>query len=134
MIGLDTNVLVRYLAQDEPAQSAAANQLIDGFTAEAPGFISTVTLVETAWVLARAYRTPRADIAAVIEGLLRSQDLLVEQSETHYLALGTYQASPADYADAVIAQAGKRAGCDETVTFDRRAANGAKMRLLEPVG
>ena len=134
MIGLDTNVLVRYLAQDEPAQSAAATQLIEGFTAEAPGFISTVTLVETAWVLARAYRTTRPDIAAVIEGLLRAQDLVVEQSETHYLALGTYQTTTADYADAVIAQTGKRAGCDETVTFDRRAANGAKMRLLEPIG
>ncbi len=134
MIGLDTNVLVRYLAQDEPAQSAAATQLIEGFTAEAPGFISTVTLVETAWVLARAYRTPRPDIAAVIEGLLRAQDLVVEQSETHYLALGTYQATTADYADAVIAQTGKRAGCDETVTFDRHAANGVKMRLLELIG
>jgi predicted nucleic-acid-binding protein len=134
VIGLDTNVLVRYLAQDEPAQSAAATQLLEGFTPEAPGFISTVTLVETAWVLARAYRTPRPDIAAVIEGLLRAQELVVEQSETHYLALGTYQATTADYADAVISQTGKRAGCDETVTFDRRAASGAKMRLLEPIG
>lgn len=133
MIGLDTNVLVRYLAQDEPAQSAAATQLIEGFTAEAPGFISTVALVETAWVLARAYRTPRPDIAAIIEGLLRAQELVVEQSETHYLALGTYQATAADYADAVIAQAGKRVGCDETMTFDRRAAQGAQMRLLEPI-
>lgn len=134
MIGLDTNVLVRYLAQDEPAQSAAATQLLESFTAEAPGFISTVTLVETAWVLARAYRTPQPDIAAIIEGLLRAQELVVEQSETHYRALGTYQTTTADYADAVIAQTGRRAGCDETVTFDRRAAKGAKMRLLKPVG
>ncbi len=133
MIGLDTNVLVRYLAQDDPAQSAAASRLLEGFTAEAPGFISTVTLVETAWVLARAYKTPRQDISAVIEKLLRARELVVEQSETHYLALGTYQATPTDYADAVIAQAGKRAGCDDTVTFDRRAAKGAKMRLLEPI-
>ena len=106
--------------------------MIEGFTAEAPGFISTVTLVETAWVLARAYRTARPDIAAVIEGLLRAQDLVVEQSETHYLALGTYLSTTADYADAVICHSGKRAGCDETVTFDR-PANGAKMRLLETI-
>jgi predicted nucleic-acid-binding protein len=133
VIGLDTNVLIRYLAQDEPAQSAAATQLLEGFTAEAPGFISTVTLVETARVLARAYGTPQPDIAAIIERLLRTQELVVEQSETHYLALGTYQSTTADYADAVIAQTGKRAGCDETVTFDHRAAKGAKMRLLEPI-
>jgi len=133
VIGLDTNVLVRYLAQDEPSQSAAATQLLEGFTAEAPGFISTVTLVETAWVLARAYGTPQPDIAAIIERLLRTQELVVEQSETHYLALGTFRSTTADYSDAVIAQTGKRAGCHETVTFDRRAAKGAKMRLLEPI-
>jgi predicted nucleic-acid-binding protein len=134
VIGIDTNVLVRYLAQDEPNQSAAASQLIDGFTAETRGFISSVTLVETVWVLARAYKTSRPKIATVIEGLLRAQELVVEQSETHYLALGIFQAGTADYADVVIAQAGKRAGCDETVTFDRRASSGAKMRLLKPIG
>lgn len=134
MIGLDTNVLVRFLAQDEPTQSAAASRLIDGFTADTPGFISSVTLVETVWVLARAYKTPRPNIAIVIEGLLRAQELVIEQSETHYLALGTFKTSTVDYADVVIAQAGKRAGCDETVTFDRRAARGAKMRLLQSIG
>ena len=134
MIGVDTNVLVRYLAQDEPGQSAAAAALIDGFTADSPGFISTVTLVETVWVLARAYRTPRATIASVIEGLLRAQELIVEQSEAHYLALGLFQSSNADFADAVIALSGRRAGCVETVTFDRNAADGARMRLLATTG
>jgi predicted nucleic-acid-binding protein len=67
VIGLDTNVLVRYLAQDEPAQSAAATQLLEGFMSHAPGFISTVTLVETVSVLARAYGTPRPDIATIMK-------------------------------------------------------------------
>jgi predicted nucleic-acid-binding protein len=131
VIGLDTNVLVRYIAQDDPGQAAVATRLIEGFTAEAPGFVSTVTLVETVWVLARAYRAPKAAIAAVIEGLLRARELAVENAEAHYRALAAFQASPADYADALIAEAGNRAGCNETVTFDRRAANGL-MRLLEP--
>jgi predicted nucleic-acid-binding protein len=134
VIGLDTNVLVRYIAQDEPRQSAAAARLIESFSAEAPGFVSTVALVETVWVLARAYKTQRAAVADVIEGLLRARELVVEDAETHYLALGAFRASSADYADAVIAQAGRRAGCEETVTFDRRAAEGATMRLLEPAG
>lgn len=130
MIGLDTNVLVRYLAQDDKDQAALATQLIDGFTPDNPGFVATVGLVETVWVLTRAYGMSRTDIAAVVEGLLRARDLVIEDAEIHYLALGAFQAQPIDYADAVIAQTGRRAGCLETVTFDRRAAASNQMRLL----
>lgn len=133
MIGLDTNVLVRYLAQDEPLQGAAATQLVESFTEDAPGFLSTVTVVETVWVLERAYKTPRHEVAAILEGLLRAKELVVEQAEIHYIALGVYRARGADFADAVIAQLGKRSGCVETVTFDRRAAAAVNMRLL-PTG
>ena len=132
MIGLDTNVLVRYVAQDEPKQAALAGQLIESFTAEAPGFVSTVTLVETVWVLARAYKTSKAAILQVVEGLLRARELVVEDAETHYLALNLFEATTIDYADAVIAQSGRGAGCEYTATFDRRAATGSAMRLLEP--
>ena len=130
MIGLDTNVLVRYIAQDEPSQAALATKLLESFSAEAPGFVSTVTLVETVWVLARAYKTEKAEILRIVEGLLRARELLVEDAETHYLALNQFEATTVDYADAVIAQAGRRAGCEFTATFDQRTANGG-MRLLE---
>ena len=130
MIGLDTNVLVRYIAQDEPSQSAQATKLIEGFTAEAPGFVSTVTLVETVWVLARAYKTAKAEILQIVEGLLRARELIIEDVETHYLALNQFEATTGDYADAVIVQAGRRAGCEFTATFDRRAASDG-MQLLE---
>lgn len=130
MIGLDTNVLVRYLAQDDEDQAAIATQLIDGFTPDSPGFVATVALVETVWVLAKAYGMSRMDIAAVVEGLLRARDLVVEDAEMHYLALGAFQAQPIDYADAVIAQAGRRAGCLQTVTFDQRAAASGQMKRL----
>ncbi len=88
MIGLDTNVLVRYLAQDDPGQASAATRLIERFTDDAPGFISTVALVETVWVLSHAYRTPRTEIVPIIEGLLRSKEIVVEQAEIHYAAFG----------------------------------------------
>jgi predicted nucleic-acid-binding protein len=130
VIGLDTNVLVRYIAQDEPSQAALATKLVESFTAEAPGFVSTVTLVETVWVLARAYKTAKVEILQVVEGLLRARELVIEDPETHYLALNQFEATTVDYADAVIAQAGRRAGCEFTATFDRRAASGG-MRLLE---
>jgi predicted nucleic-acid-binding protein len=130
VIGLDTNVLVRYLAQDDKEQAAIATKLIDGLTPETPGFVTTVALVETVWVMAKAYGTSRTGIAAVVEGLLRSRELLVEDAEAHYLALGAFQGGSMDYADAVIVEAGRRAGCVETVTFDRAAAAGGRMRLL----
>jgi predicted nucleic-acid-binding protein len=130
VIGLDTNVLVRYLAQDDPAQSTAAARLMESFTSEAPGFLSTVALAETVWVLQRAYGVAKPAMLGVLEGLLRAREILVEDAETHYLALAVSEATSVDYADAVIGQAGKRAGCETTVTFDRRAAT-AGMRLLE---
>lgn len=130
MIGLDTNVLVRYLAQDDAGQASLATKLIESFTTDAPGFISTVTLVETVWVLARAYGAARADIGGIVEGLLRSRELTVQDAEVHYLALRAFQTGTVDYADAVIGESGKRAGCVETVTFDRRASAGGQMRLL----
>jgi predicted nucleic-acid-binding protein len=111
-------------------QSVLATQLIDGFTPDRPGFVATVALVETVWVLAKAYGMSRMSIAAIVEGLLRARDLLIEDAEVHYLALGAFQTQPIDYADAVIAQAGRRASCLETVTFDRRAAGSGQMRLL----
>jgi predicted nucleic-acid-binding protein len=87
-------------------------------------------LVETVWVLSRAYKTPKAELLRIVEGLLRARELVVENAETHYLALNAFAASAVDYADALIAEASRRAGCEVTVTFDRRAA-GSVMRLAE---
>ena len=78
MIGLDTNVLVRYLTQDDPSQARLATELIERRLSEQdPGFISVVAMVETAWVLERAYGLGAADIAAVIERLLQAAELVV---------------------------------------------------------
>jgi predicted nucleic-acid-binding protein len=71
MIGLDTNVLVRYFAQDDPVQSRKASALIESLTAERPGYVTQVALVEVAWVLGRAYDAGREEIAQVIDTLLK---------------------------------------------------------------
>lgn len=131
MIGIDTNVLVRYLAQDDETQSPAASRIVDGFTPEAPGFISQVALVETVWVLARSYKMGREAVADTIEALLRARELVVEGAEAGYLALATYRATTADFSDALIAHGGRLAGCRETLTFDKGAASAAGMRLIE---
>lgn len=131
MIGLDTNVIVRFLTQDDEAQSALATRFISRLTRERPGFISAVVLAEISWVLARAYKASRDEIAAAVEGLLRSAELVVENAPAAYRALALYRASAAaEYADALIAETAALAGASETITFDQNAAAALGMRLL----
>lgn len=131
MTGVDTNVIVRFLVQDDKVQSAAATRFMAQLSSERPGFVSAVVLAEVSWVLARAYKASREDIAKVVEGLLRSAELVVENADAAYRALGAYQASKAaEFADALIFETAALAGASETVTFDRNAAAETGMRLL----
>ncbi len=129
MIGLDTNVVVRYLVQDEPDQSATASTVIDALTEKGPGFLSLVTVVELHWVLRRAYKISTARCAELVEGLLDARELRVDQDSIVRAAL-TASSGGLDFADAVIAELGRVAGCEHTVTFDQRAAQLDEMRLL----
>lgn len=129
MIGLDTNVVVRYLVQDDPQQSAAASALIDGLTETDPGYLSLVTVVELYWVLRRAYGVSADRCSELLEGLLDSRELRVDQDAIVRAAV-TASHGGADFADAVIAELGTAAGCDHTVTFDQRAARVGAMQLL----
>jgi len=129
VIGLDTDIIVRYLVQDEPDQSSTASAVIDALTAEDPGFLSLVTLVELYWVLRRAYRISTARCAELIEGLLNARELRIDQESVVRASLAA-RLGGVDFADAVIAELGRVAGCDHTVTFDRRAAQSNQMRLL----
>jgi len=130
MIGLDTNVVIRYIVQDDAGQAGAATALIESLTPETPGFISIVTLIEIAWVLQRSYRLTREDIAEVIDGLLSSRQLVAERRAEAYHALATYKTSKADFADCVIERLGISAGCFITYTFDQTASQHAGMSLL----
>lgn len=105
--------------------------MISRLSREQPGFISSVVLAEITWVLSRAYKSSREDIAHAVEGLLRSADLVLENADAAYRALGIFQASnSADFADALIAETASLAGAAETVTFDKNAASSLGMRLL----
>lgn len=132
MIGLDSNILIRYLVQDDPAQSRAATRHIeDNLTPERPGFISSITLAEVSWVLREAYGYDRAVIAHVAERLLATRQLVVEHSAAVQSALTDYREGSLDLADALIGHIGQQAGCEATMTFDRKAAKSAAFRLLE---
>lgn len=123
MIGLDTNVIVRYLAQDDVHQAAVATRFIEGsLSAEARGFISLVTLAELVWVMASNYRATRVAVADIVEGLLTAPQLMLEKTDVIWRALRTYRDSKADFSDALISEIGQDAGCSKTVTFDRNAA------------
>jgi predicted nucleic-acid-binding protein len=131
LIGLDTNVLVRYLAQDEPRQSATATRFIEGtLSAGNPGFVSTVTLCEIAWVLAESYDADRKRIRGVIENLLSTKQLVIEQAEVVWKALRAWEGAAADFSDALIGQLTMAHGGEKTLTFDRAAAKLPGFALL----
>jgi predicted nucleic-acid-binding protein len=122
MIGLDTNVLVRYLAQDDPVQSAKATALIERrLTEQDPGFISVVAMAETVWVLERAYGLADADIAAAIERTLQVDALVVESEQEVFTAMVALKEGRGSFADALIGALGASAGCSHSLTLDRKA-------------
>jgi predicted nucleic-acid-binding protein len=131
VIGLDTNVVIRYLTQDDAKQAALASRLFEHtLSVERPGFISLITLCEIAWVLAECYEADKARIRGVIEGLLGSKQIIVEDAELVWKALRSWEKSPADFSDALMGQALAARGCDKIVTFDKSAAKLPGFELL----
>ncbi|EKY4114490.1 type II toxin-antitoxin system VapC family toxin [Pseudomonas aeruginosa] len=130
MIGLDTNVLVRYVSQDDPVQSPKATDLIESLTAEEPGFVAMVSVVELVWVLQSCYQVTKSEIVGVLETLLRTKELVVERAEVVWQALRRFSDSKADFADCLIERCAHAAECEYTVTFDSKAAKTAGMRHI----
>lgn len=130
MTGLDTNVLVRYVMQDDARQSARATRLIESLTGEEPGFVPVVAVLELAWVLSGSYGLDRAQVAAALDSLLRSKELLVDRADLVAQALSGFRDAGADFADALIERIAAAAGCPVTMTFDVGAAKAAGMTLV----
>jgi predicted nucleic-acid-binding protein len=122
MIGLDTNILIRYLTQDDRAQSAKATEILEHrLTRNNPGFVSVVVMVETAWVLDRAYGLTAQEVATAIERLLQVEVLAIENEQEVFTAMVALKQGRGSFADALIAGLGARAGCTRTLTFDQKA-------------
>jgi predicted nucleic-acid-binding protein len=130
MIGLDTNVLVRYIMQDDIKQSPLATRLIESLSAEAPGFVPLVSVVELGWVLSSAYELNRDQLVEAFAGLLRTKELVVERAEIVWKALRVLQSANADFADCLIACSAAAAGCAKIMTFDRGAVKNGSMTLI----
>jgi predicted nucleic-acid-binding protein len=130
MIGLDTNVLVRYIMQDDLKQSPLATRLIESRSVESRGFVPLVSVVELFWVMSSAYELDRGQLVAALEGLLRTKEFVVERAEIVWKALRIFQTANVDFADCLIERSAAAAGCERTMTFDRGAAKNAGMTLL----
>jgi len=130
VIALDTNVLVRFLVQDDADQARIASDIFDRLTDAEPGFVSREVLIELVWVLERAYGYGRAQIAGALDGLLSSTELRIEAGDDVGSALDLYRNDGFGFADLMIAAAARRAGAAELVTFDRKAARLLGVRLL----
>jgi len=132
MIGLDTNILVRYVVRDDARQTASATRLIESRCRTTdPGIVTLVVLCELVWVLDRGYGYARAEIAGVLRRILAASDLQVEHSELVWQALNYYEQEKADFADYVIGLRNKDMKSEVTYTFDRRAAGNSLFKVLD---
>ncbi len=121
-MGLDPNVLLRYLAQDDPKQSPRATEIIERrLTEQEPGFVSLMTILEVVWVLKSLFKRSRQKIANDIEMLLAADTLEVQNEQEVYLAVVSLRNGMGTFEDALIGSLGTWRGCLATLTFDEGA-------------
>lgn len=130
MIGIDTNILVRFLTQDDPAQAAQANRLFEEtLSPDRPGWLASVVVTETVRVLQRAYGVSREEVLDVLDELLLSDRLVFDERERVARAIALARRTGCGIADALIVAAAHAAGCETVLTFDR----GATRAGMEPL-
>jgi predicted nucleic-acid-binding protein len=122
MIGLDTNILVRYITQDDAAQSKKATLLIENELSQSNlGFVTLIGLIELTWVLESCYDQDKESLIKVIEGLLTTKQILLERSDLAHLAMKDFKSGNGDFSDAVISRISIDHGCSKILTFDKKA-------------
>lgn len=131
MIGIDTNVLVRYITQDDPVQASLATHFIENnCSREVPGFVNHIVLCELVWVLKRCYKVDQKDAIRIIEQILRTVQLNVQQPQVVWQAVKAARSGKADFADYLSSRINIASGCLQTVTFDIAASEIESMHLL----
>jgi predicted nucleic-acid-binding protein len=131
MRGIDTNVLVRYLAQDDVAQAKAVDKLVKAAIAEGKSLhVDDVVLCETVWVLRAAYGQDKASIVSVLEKILATSQFSFDDRDLLTRAVSDFRGGKGDFADYVIGRRNRRAGCDRTVTFDRSLKGSGSFSVL----
>jgi predicted nucleic-acid-binding protein len=131
MRGLDTNVLVRYLTQDDPVQARKANaHIAEAVDRGEQCLVSVIVLCELVWVLREAYRLDKDTVAATLEKILDTAQFTVEHADLARRALDEYRRGRGDFADYLIGWRNRDAGCRHTATFDRALRSSRLFRVL----
>jgi predicted nucleic-acid-binding protein len=133
LIGLDTNVFIRYIVQDDEQQAQLATDVIENqCSVENPAFINEITLCEIVWVLKRAYRYDKTIILAVLKQLLGGSEVYISSHAEAWEAYSDYETGNADFSDYFIARINKKMGCPFTFSFDKKACQNENFKLLAP--
>jgi predicted nucleic-acid-binding protein len=131
MIGLDTNVILRYLLQDDPKQTRQANQIVDRELSEQNlGFISLVTVIEIVWVLRSLLKQNPSQISSHLENLLTADSLEVQNEQQVFDAIFALKRGTGEFDHALIGALNAWSGCSYTLTFDRKAARMPRFRAI----
>ena len=130
MIALDTNVLARYLVNDDAKQAEAARELLESLTADRPGYVCREVTLELVWVLEQAYGYSRDQIATVLEQLVATEGLAIEVADDVARAAFRYRAGSVEFSDLMILAAAERSGAHPLYTFDQKAARLEGVTLL----
>lgn len=131
MIGIDTNVLVRYITQDDEHQATIATEFIENYCSSGNKiFINHIVICELVWVLKKCYKILKPETINIIEYILKISQFSIENPQVIWQALSDYKKGPADFADYVVGRTNKFHNCDETVTFDQKAGKSKEFALL----
>lgn len=130
MIGLDTNVLVRYIMQDDPKQSPKATKIVESLEGVASGYVTLGSIVELVWVLSASFELTRSQVAQALDGIIRTKQFKIESADQVIRALRVFKVGNSDFADCLIERSANSAGCEKTVTFDVNASKHAGMTLI----
>jgi len=128
--GLDTNVLLRFFAQDDQRQSPLADAAMASLTIENPGWVGLATVLEFVWAMSKKMRFAKAVVCDALDRLLMLETIVVEHDATVASAVQRFRSTRADFADCLIAISAQAAGCTKTFTFDESAARDAGMELI----
>jgi predicted nucleic-acid-binding protein len=132
VIGIDTNVLLRLLVRDHDGQVKAAERFVNAHcSSDDPGYVSRIVIAEIAWVLKDIYDYDRTQIAGAIRGILNVSQFEVDSADEVHAAVADYEKSSAGFTDCLVARLNASAGCEYTVTFDRKAAKLDGFELLK---
>lgn len=131
MKGLDTNLIVRLLTNDDPAQAALVARLVDEGDPDEHYFVNAIVVVEVAWTLGKAYRWERRWVLTAIEKLALHPRIELEDRDDVLEAVKASANGLGDFADLLIALRNRRKGCSMTLTFDKQASRFPEFSVLE---